>query len=241
MNDAISASKLSFSYDKRPVLTENTFSIPAGQFIGLIGPNGGGKTTLLKLLLGFLTPSSGTIHLFGNSPETMRRKIGYVPQSNRTDRDFPLTLLELVMLGTLWNRPFYPPKAKEAALYWIEELGLTLHRNKPFASLSGGLAQRALLARALVSHPELLLLDEPTANVDPHSKELLLAKLRSFRGKKTILLVTHDLSSIAEGIDQIFCVEKTITPYRPEELCQHVALGLYPPVPKALPGAIHVP
>jgi zinc transport system ATP-binding protein len=133
------------------------------------------------------------------------------------------------MLGTLVNKPFYPPGSKEKALYWIEELGLLAFCNKPFASLSGGLAQRALLARALVSDPEILLLDEPTANVDPSSKEMIFHKLRAFRGKKTILVVTHDLKTIAEGVDQILCVERKITSYLPHEVCHHFSMGLYHP------------
>ena len=227
MTFAVQASRLSFSYGKRQVLEEGELTISPGQFIAIIGPNGGGKTTLLKLLLGFLRPTKGEILLFGKSPEKMRQKIGYVPQINRSDRDFPITVLELIMLGALWNRPSYPSGTKEAALYWIEELGLTLHRNHSFASLSGGLAQRALLARALISNPDLLLLDEPTASVDPRSKEFILEKLHSFRKKKTVLLVTHDLSMITEKVDKVFCIQKTITFYHPQDVCQHFAMGLY--------------
>lgn len=228
-NTAILASNLFFAYDKTAVLEDVNFAISFGQFVGIIGPNGGGKTTLLKLLLGFLSPTSGKLLLHDHLPITMRKKIGYVPQLNRTDKDFPITVLELVMLGAIENRPTYAKDAKEKALYWIEELGLSVHREKPFSYLSGGLAQRALLARSLVSDPTLLFLDESTANIDMKSKEVILEKLSSFQGKKTILFVTHDFQTIRERVDQILCVDKKVSSYLPSEICQHFSMGLYHP------------
>ncbi len=223
---AIEVSNLSFSYDKTPILQKAHVKVPAGTFVGIIGPNGGGKTTFLKLLMGFLTPESGSIQLFGKSPSQMRHRIGYVPQVSQTDRDFPITVLELVMLGAISNQFSYPSDGKDRAQKLLEELGLSAHRSKAFSSLSGGLAQRALLARALLSNPDLLLLDEPTANIDPMSKSTILNKLSEFKEKKTILLVTHDLKTIIERVDQVLCVQNQITPYLPELLCEHFALGL---------------
>ena len=229
MSYAILASHLSFFYERNPILKKIDFSVPTGQFLGIIGPNGGGKTTLLKLIMGFLTPSSGTIHLFGKSPIEMRKRIGYVPQVNQSDRAFPITVLELVMLGAIANQFSVPAGTKEKALDWLEKLGLAPHRSKAFSSLSGGLAQRTLLARALMSDPDLLLLDESTANIDAHSKKTFFETLESFRGKKTILLVTHDLKAITEHVDQILCVENQLTTYHPSQVCEHFALGLYHP------------
>lgn len=227
MNPAVFSSQLCFSYDKMQVLQNIDLEIPAGQFLGIIGPNGGGKTTFLKLLMGFLTPSSGKILVFGKSPSSIRKKIGYVPQFSQTDRDFPITVLELVLLGALSNQFSYPKNAKNEALQLIEELGLMPFQMKAFSSLSGGLAQRALLARALLSDPDLLLLDEPTANIDPKSKLAILDKLESLKGKKTILLVTHDLKTIIERVDQILCIHTEATSYLPTQVCEHFALGLY--------------
>jgi zinc transport system ATP-binding protein len=225
---AIAASQISFSYDARtPVLQKADLQIAFGEFIGIIGPNGGGKTTLLKLIMGFIAPESGKLSLFGKSPIQMRKRIGYVPQVHQTDRDFPITVLELVMLGCVENRFSYPSHTKEKALHLIAELGLESHRSQPFASLSGGLAQRALLARALISDPDLLLLDEPTANIDPHSRSAILEKLEAFKGTKTILLVTHDLRTIIEPVDRILCVQGQITSYLPSQICEHFAFGLY--------------
>lgn len=231
MNDpVISLFHLGFSYDDVPILKQETLGIAQGSFVGIIGPNGGGKTTLLKLLMGFLQPTKGQVRVFGQSPEKARRKIGYVPQVHKCDREFPITVQELVLLGALSNTSLfgrYSKETKEKANQLMEELGLSSHMKKTFGSLSGGLAQRALLARALLSDPGLLLLDEPTANVDPASTTLIIEKLESLKTQKTILIVTHDLRTIAEKVDRILCVQGQITSYRPEEICEHFAFGLY--------------
>lgn len=224
---AVLATRLSFTYEKTAVLDSANLQIVEGEFIGIIGPNGGGKTTLLKLMMGFLAPQSGSIRLFGETPAAMRQRIGYVPQVSQTDRAFPITVFELVMLGHITKRLFYPPHAKERTLQILDELGLLPHQSKAFSSLSGGLAQKALLARALVSEPDLLLLDEPTANIDPASRSVILKKLESLKGKKTILLVTHDLKTIIEKVDRILCVQAQVTSYLPHETCEHFAIGLY--------------
>jgi zinc transport system ATP-binding protein len=223
----IELSKLQFAYDSQIILKQESLQIDQGTFVGIIGPNGGGKTTLLKLLMGFLQPTTGQIRIFGQTPENVRTQIGYVPQVHNCDREFPITVQELVMLGALSNSLRYSKEAKEKALELIEELGLKPHMKKSFGSLSGGLAQRALLARALLCDPQLLLLDEPTANVDPISTALIIEKLESLKHQKTILIVTHDLRTIAEKVDQILCVQGQITRYQPNEICEHFAFGLY--------------
>jgi zinc transport system ATP-binding protein len=213
---------LFFSYDDADVLQKVNLRVRKGEFVGIMGPNGGGKTTLLKLLMGFLTPTAGKVVVHG--------KIGYVPQVHRTDRDFPITLQELVLLGALSEMSFwgtFPKEAKERANGWIERLGLGPHKHKVFGSLSGGLAQRALLARALVSDPDLLLLDEPTANIDVASSAVIYDLLESMKGQKTILLVTHDLKTIIERVDRVVCVQGEVSAYLPKDVCEHFALGLY--------------
>ncbi len=227
---AISISALSFSYENIPVLEQDALEIDKGSFVGIIGPNGGGKTTLLKLLMGFIHPTRGSIHVFGTSPEKARLKIGYVPQFHKCDREFPITVQELVLLGALSKASVfgaYPKEIKEKAFELIEELGLTAHIKQSFGALSGGLAQRALLARALLSDPELLLLDEPTANVDPSSTHMIMQRLEKLKREKTILLATHDLQTIAERVDLVLCVQGQITSYLPCDVCKHFAFGLY--------------
>jgi zinc transport system ATP-binding protein len=227
---AVQLKDLSFSYENTPVLQKVTLHIESGEFIGIMGPNGGGKTSLLKLLMGFLTPSQGTVSIFGKAPWEGSTRIGYVPQVFRTDRDFPITLRELVLLGALSKLSFfgnYPSEIKERADELIEQLGLSPHKHKVFGSLSGGLAQRALLARALLSDPDLLLLDEPTANIDAPSIAVMFELLESLKKEKTILLVTHDLRTIIERVDRVLCVQGQIHSYWPKEVCEHFALGLY--------------
>lgn len=218
----IDVENLFFSYDRTNILQKVCLQIQKGEFIGIMGPNGGGKTTLLKLLIGFLKPTKGKITVSG--------KIGYVPQVHHTDRDFPITLEELVLLGALSKTNFfgaYPSAEKEKADYLIECLGLLPHKNKVFGSLSGGLAQRALLARALLSDPDLLVLDEPTANIDAPSAAIIFQIIESLKGKKTILMVTHDLKTIIERVDRVLCVQQEVSSFLPKDVCEHFALGLY--------------
>ncbi len=229
-NLAIELNQVSFGYESVPVLQRIDLQIFRDEFIGIMGPNGGGKTTFLKLLMGFLSPTKGKVTIFGKKPSQIRTKIGYVPQVFRTDRDFPITLLELVLLGALSQSSFFgtiPPAMKEKALYFIDLLGLTSHKHKLFGSLSGGLAQRALLARALLSDPDLLLLDEPTANIDPASSTILFDLLQELKGEKTILIVTHDLRTTIERVDRVLCFQGQVNSYLPKDVCEHFAMGLY--------------
>jgi zinc transport system ATP-binding protein len=219
-----------FDFEGQSILRKVSFQAKRGEFIGIMGPNGGGKTTLLKLLMGFLQPRKGKITLNGKNPREARCYIGYVPQTHRSDRDFPITLLELVLLGAVSQTNWmgaYPKAVKERALELIEELGLMAHRDQPFGALSGGLAQRALLARALLSDPDILLLDEATANIDTASLQIFFRLLEQMKEKKTILLVTHDLHTIVERVDRVLSVQREVHSYLPQQICEHFALGLY--------------
>lgn len=211
-----------FSFDQEPVLRESSFSVQSGTWVGIMGPNGGGKTTLLKLLMGFLKPQKGAIRIFGKTPLEARPTIGYVPQFCRSDRDFPITVEEIIHLGCLSD-----PTKKTQSERWMEQLGLLPFRHKPFGTLSGGIGQRTFFARALMADPDLLLLDEPTASIDPLSSAVILDLLQSLQGKKTIFLVTHDIKTIIERVDQILCVQGTISTYLPNQVCEHFAMGLY--------------
>ena len=230
MSALITISDLCFSYEETPILQRVNLEIFSGEFIGIIGPNGGGKTTLLKLLMGFLVPNQGAIHILGKPPEKARLAIGYVPQAHRFDKEFPITVFELVMMGALSHLSSIrkiPGPLKEKANALIERLGLTAHKEKAFGTLSGGLAQRALLARALLTDPPLLLLDEPTANIDPPSAGLIFEILEEMKQKKTVLLVTHDLKTVIERVDRVICVEGTASSFLPKQMCEHFAFGLY--------------
>ncbi len=222
MNTLLQLCDIDFSFEKELVLENITLSINQGEFIGIIGPNGGGKTTLLKIILGFLKPLKGNISFL--IPET---KISYVPQINVNDRAFPITLFEVVLMGLVKPYGKYTQKDKEKALQTLENLELTEHKDKMFGELSGGLAQRTLFARALVKDPDLILLDEPTANIDQKAKLQIFEIIQKLKGIKTILMVTHELNVIIEKVDRIFCVEKQVSALLPHDVCEHFALGLY--------------
>jgi zinc transport system ATP-binding protein len=231
MNETIiNVSQLDFGYGKNLILENVNLQVAKGEFIGMFGPNGGGKTTLLKLLMGFLRPLKGEVFLFGKTPKQARKKISYVPQISRYDRQFPISVLELVLTGLLSSAPWWggtPSSHKEKAIDALKKVGLLEFKNRAFGTLSGGQAQRALIARALVNDPELLLLDEPTASVDPEAQKEIHQLLSQFKGKMTILMVTHDLQPILNKAEKLFCVQGKVTTYLPQELCQHFALGLY--------------
>jgi len=230
MKSAIKVKNLNFAYKEVKVLEDVSFNIEENSFTGIIGPNGGGKTTLLKLLIGLYKSDTGSIKIFGEDPEKFTTKIGYVPQINMYDPAFPITVKELVMLGCVSSYKFrsgYPKSSIDSAMSAIELLGLMPYLNTTFGELSGGMAQRALIARSLASDPVLLFLDEPTANVDPKTSDLIYEVLNTLRSKKTILMVTHDLNTTIKYVDSIISVEKKVSSYLPEKICEHFSLGLY--------------
>ncbi len=227
----IDVKNLSFSHDgKTPLLSSVSFQILKGEKIGIFGPNGGGKTTLLKLLLGFCSPSSGSISVLGESPQKGRRKVGYVPQGLKSDKAFPISVLDVVMMGLLdelsfWGR--FSKKLKEKGMEALKRVGLHNLHAQPFGTLSGGQVQRVLIARALVSEPQILILDEATANVDPKASEEINAFLFDLSPQVTLVLVTHDLQMMLKYFDRLLCVQNQVSSLLPKDVCEHFALGLY--------------
>lgn len=225
---------LFFSYSGIPVLEDANFSIEEGEFVGMIGPNGGGKTTLLKLIMGFLKPTRGKITLFGDDPKKVCQKIGWVPQGFDFDRQFPITVLEVVLGGCLGRSSWcggFSSDDRRVALESLESVGLLNVANVAFADLSGGQAQRVLIARALASKPSLLLLDEPTANVDKPAEDKILGCLDALAGSVTILMVTHNLHAVEERVKKILVVQRQVSLLPAKEVCEHFALGLYHSLP----------
>jgi zinc transport system ATP-binding protein len=232
MTNAVEIENLSFAYSNTLVLEDVNFSIREGEFIGVIGPNGGGKTTLLNLLMGFLKPIRGKIQLFGKPPQAMGKKIGWVPQHFRFDRTFPITVLEVVLAGRLAiTKAFggYTKEDERAARKAIEKMGMEKQIHTTFSELSGGQAQRVLLARAIVNDPLILLLDEATANVDQAAQNEIYKILSGLKGTITTLMVTHDLRAAAKYVERVMCVEKKVVSMSPQTVCEHFALGLYHP------------
>ena len=223
---AVHVQDLCYAYGTEAVLHNITFTVQAGDFLAIIGPNGGGKSTLLRLLLGLLTPSQGEVRIFGKPPAASRSHMGFVPQFTTLRADFPATVLEMVLMGGAqatfmggsWGTQ---AKAKQKALRLLETLGLSGLAGRAVGSLSGGQCQRAMAARALMAKPEqtpagedtpfLLLLDEPTASIDPEGKHCFYDFLETLRGSCTIVLVSHDLSLASPYFTNIALVNRTLT------------------------------
>lgn len=206
------------------ILDDVSFTILPGEFVSLFGPNGGGKTTLLNLLMGFLTPDRGTIELFGCAPIDARPFMGWVPQHFRPDPLFPICVCDVVRLGLMKVK-----HSADVAHAALKQVGMEAFASAPFGSLSGGQAQRVLLARALAPHPRLLFLDEPTAGLDPAAQETIYGLLGELKGTTTIVMVTHDLQGALALSDRLLCVQCSVNEYPKERLCHHFLQGLYHP------------
>ncbi len=220
---------LAFSYPQTPVLTDVHLTVPRGDFVCIVGPNGGGKTTLLKLILGLLTPTRGTIRVFGRPPAEARRRIGYMPQHALLDPQFPVRVRDVVLMGRLRNWQLGPfGRADRArALAALAEVGLADYAGRPFAALSGGQRQRVLIARALACDPELLLLDEPTANLDPLVQDEMNELLRALNARLTIVIVSHDVGFVARHVKSVIGVNRTAVRHAAHEITGDSIRDLY--------------
>ena len=227
----IEVKNLTFSYRKgdAPTLDDVSFSLKCGESGCIVGPNGGGKSTLLKLLLGLLTPDSGSIRILGKTPAAAARKIGYMPQYHQLDAAFPATVLEVALMGRARRTLLggYSREDKEKALAALEEMGCTGLEKRSFSTLSGGQRQRVLISRALASEPEILLLDEPTANIDPGAEEQFYRTLEVLRSRMTVLTVSHDLGFVSRGIDHIICVNRKVSVHTSAEFTSEAADAVY--------------
>lgn len=212
-NPVISINEVDFSYDGNIVLESVTFDIKKGEFAAVIGPNGSGKTTLLKLILGLLEPRRGSIRVFGGTPLSARRRIGYMPQYPRLDDNFPVTAMDVVMMGRLGHGTNIGPfmsSDKNASEHALEEVNCVDLKNKPFAALSSGQRQRILIARALAAEPELLLFDEPTTSLDPEIQHDLYELLHELNERLTVIIVSHDIGFVSKYVQKIICVNRRV-------------------------------
>ena len=236
---------VSFSYGDVPVLENTSFHIHRGEFVTLAGPNGSGKTTVLKLILGLERPSAGTIKLFGECEQTAaqrdtlgrdavwRNRLGYVPQQPPAEKSFPVTVRGVVRMGLLRPSRKYGKEAKTAVNEAMEQAGIADLAERPWQELSGGQRRRVLVARALAARPELLILDEPTANMDAESEERLFETLGKLKGNATILIVTHDMDFVSVLTDRVLCLgneahkQKGIVQHRTEVVSRGSARVLH--------------
>ncbi len=213
MTPIVRVENVSFSYGGPTVLSDVVLDIAPGEFIGVVGPNAGGKTTLLKLMLGLLEPTMGKIQIDGRPPHEGRRKIGYVPQYPPFERDFPITVEQTVMLGRLGTARLlgtYSKKDRIVTQRVMEEIEISDIRSRRLNTLSGGQLQRVLLARALVSEPAILMLDEPTANIDERMETDIFDLLRALNQRTTVVVVSHDIGFISQYVSRVACVNRTL-------------------------------
>ena len=207
---------ISFAYDGAPVLEGVSFAVQPRQAVCIVGPNGGGKTTLVKLMLGLLKPDRGEIRIFGQSPEQARLRIGYMPQYAHHDLQFPATVMDVVLMGRLGRKGpagflgFFGKADRETAREALARVGMAEFARRPFAAISGGQRQRVLVARALCCGPDLLVLDEPTAHVDSLAESQLFEVLQELNRRMTILLVSHDLGFVSHLVETVVCVNRTV-------------------------------
>jgi len=220
---------VSFSYNGTPALTDVNLTINAGDFACVVGPNGGGKTTLVKLMIGLLTPTRGSVRLFGQPPGRSRHRAGYVPQQLECDVTFPVRVRDVVLMGRLREGffPRYSREDKAAALQALEAVELYPLRNRTFGELSGGERQRVLIARALAGRPEILVLDEPTAHVDIAVQKDLHDLLTDLNRSITIVLITHDLGFVSSYVNQVICVNRTVVKHPTSRITGEIIAEMY--------------
>ena len=221
---------VSFSYEGLHALEEVNFTVHERDFISIVGPNAGGKTTLMKLILGLLKPSRGTVRVFGQPPAKTRSRIGYMPQHASLDPFFPVSVLDVVLMGRLGNGHtfgLFRRNDREAAMEALREVEMYPFRQRSFSTLSGGQRQRVLIARALTSRPELLLLDEPTSNIDIAVETELYELLKRLNERITILLVTHDLGFVSKYVKSVACVNRKVVVHPTSEIRGEMIYEMY--------------
>lgn len=225
----IEVKNLDFSYGSHIVLQDVSFSIKEKELVSIVGPNGSGKTTLLRLILGFIKPDKGTVTVLGKAPKDIAGLIGYVPQYRQFDLQFPLTTLDMVLMGRV-GKHFggnYSIEDNKKALMALEEVGLVENKEMPFASLSGGQRQRALIARALAVEPRIMILDEPTSYVDSMAGEKLYSLFKILSEKMTVVIVSHDIGFVSSYVDTVLCVNRQAVIHPTSKLTGDLIQELY--------------
>ena len=217
-NSIIKIENLSAGYDRKTVLHDINLEISEKDFLGIIGPNGGGKTTLMKVILGLLKPSEGKITFYDNGMPVEQLEIGYLPQYNSIDKKFPISIYEVILSGLNRQKSLFSRFTKEhheRVKETISMMGLEGMENKPIGQLSGGQMQRALLGRAIVSNPKAIILDEPNTYIDKCFEARLYSLLEEINKQRAVILVSHDIGSVLQTVKSIACVNGTLD-YHPQ-------------------------
>ncbi len=231
MSNIIEIDNLNVIFGDTIALKDVQFNVHEKDYIAIMGPNGGGKTTLLRTILGLQKPSSGRVLLFGKEPKNSRSQVGFVPQVSKINRRFPMSVFEAVLTGALKSgfHPFYKYKDndKDNALIQLKKLGIDHLSNRQLSALSGGEFQRLLIARALMVNPKLLVLDEPTSNVDPSSRDAIYKLLADINKELTIIMVSHDLGAVSSNVKSIVCLNKTLVYHGEPLLTEETVSKIY--------------
>ncbi len=222
---------LSFAYNDHLVLEDVNMRVSKGEFLALLGPNGGGKTTLIRIILGILPYRQGEIRLMGHPPGHLPHLLGYVPQSMPKSEKFPINVLDAVLLGRIghlgrWSR--FSGRDIEIARQCLNEVGMLEYEKRPMDTLSGGQRQRVLIARALAGRPEILFMDEPTAAVDQafHPRLYSLLKKLNENGT-TIAVISHDLSVLSSHVKAVACINRHLYYHHAAEITQDMLEKVY--------------
>ena len=228
--NVIEVEGVTFAYKSEAVLRDVNFQIIPEDFACIVGPNGGGKTTLLKLMLGLLVPDCGTIKLFGEKPQTVRRQVGYTPQRVMENPRFPVDVSDVVLMGRVPQGRWFGPISRHdrrVANEAMEAVGVIDLRKRSFSDLSGGQRQRVIIARALASEPKMLMLDEPTAGLDVHVANEVMELLAQLNERVTIIMVSHDVHYVSAFVKTVVCVHCTVAIHPTEEWSEDMQNSLY--------------
>lgn len=225
---AVEINNLSIKYNEQLVLNVINFSIEENDFVAIIGPNGGGKSTLLKVILGILTPNTGEVKVFGKEPKKARDLMGYLPQNLDFDRDFPINVLETVLTGR-YHGLFknYTKEDQKAVLHALKDVEMQDFKDRQISKLSGGQMQRVFIARAIVREPKLLIMDEPMASIDPEMQHSFYELMSRLKDKMAIVLVSHDVGAVSTHLDKIACLNQKLFYHGPVENSAHGLEEIY--------------
>lgn len=227
---AFELKNISLSRDGQLVLDSIDLSIPQGDYLGILGPNGGGKTTLIQIMLGLLKPDRGTVRVFGKSPKAARGLVAYVPQRFEFERQFPVLVKDVVVMGRLHSKRLgrgYKESDREIAMAAMQKLGVEAFASRNIEQLSGGQLQRVLIARALASEAKAIILDEPTAHLDAEATGRLYDLLKELNREITVLLIGHDVGVMHERVKSIACVNRQMFHGHVKELTEEVLQRIY--------------
>jgi len=230
--EAIEIKDLSVNYStEQPALSNINFKVPENDYLGIIGPNGGGKSTLIKCILNLIDNYKGTIKIFGEEGKKNLNFLSYVPQFSSMEKTFPISVREVILTsfdkGTFHPFKRYTKNEYTQADYFLNLLSIDNLADRQIGGLSGGENQRLLIARALAANPKILILDEPTSNVDPTSRNLIFSLLAKLNKNLTIILITHDTMAIASEVKHIACLNQTLVYHGDPKLTDKTVEALY--------------